>query len=753
MDAVLGSLQNIGLGGDGRVSAEDEMEDTAHMSVHSDAPGERHPVAGDPEDPSRAPAPGEDARDPEDPGHRAPGEDALQSQEGLPSGGVSDSEQQADNEEEHVGCCSYATAVIFVIGLVGTLVAIAVSTYCLLLAIATFCSTSLVGFVVTPLFSVFDRDPEVIVIGILRIIAYVPIVAYILYIFMSLIVGIADAMKLIGLKGADGAVNWVKNHSNKSGCAGLSRQDWINMALAWGLAILCLVLTFLWRETVLLPGLVAFGVGIAGANVASFFVAAGMMLWVLRAAGKQLLAKCKPDIQVDAAPPSDQPAEASEAKAETDPNEENKTLLETYKTIFLDIGTFARSIAHELESCPHLWRHALLILIFIAVNIVIIDSDCLGYIENRTLSFLTSIVLRCVFLPAIAFFHPLVPFLFKCESTKLKISCYGAFALSVAVIIAVIGVVIAAPSLTKDAFRLSNLPPVPNGWTNAPEFDTGEALCNVRYEGLSVVEAIGLALGGYDIDRDQTVFDHQLKYFFGPSATDISYSHEWIVKDVPVVIYNISGTTVFGFRGFSTGREVALQLELLSHHYGVPIICQLSPLYQALANSLLSVYVPALYNFGIHFFSAKSPFDAFLQGAQAIYDDYHLTRESKVVFVGANTGGVIAKVLGMLTHHRGIGFISMPGAGKETVYRYDIGEKETRFLTNVFSLNGVFGVGEVDTGEDFAIPGSFDLVDRDAIYMATCNLAEMCGHHDQFEEYCTNAIGADRLKLIRDYFR
>jgi hypothetical protein len=106
----------------------------------------------------------------------------------------------------------------------------------------------------------------------------------------------------------------------------------------------------------------------------------------------------------------------------------------------------------------------------------------------------------------------------------------------------------------------------------------------------------------------------------------------------------------------------------------------------------------------------------------------------------------------MLTNHRGIGFISQQGADMEFTYRYQIDDKETRFLTNVFNLHGVFGIGEKDVGEDFAIPGPFQLLDRESVYLSLCNLAEMCGHYRQFVDYCTTAIGADRLKLIREYF-
>jgi hypothetical protein len=94
----------------------------------------------------------------------------------------------------------------------------------------------------------------------------------------------------------------------------------------------------------------------------------------------------------------------------------------------------------------------------------------------------------------------------------------------------------------------------------------------------------------------------------------------------------------------------------------------------------------------------------------------------------------------------------MPSSDVEFASRDEIGDKEKPFITNVFNLHGAFGIGEEEGGDDFAIPGPFDVLDRDSIYASFCNLAEMCGYHGQFVEYCTAAIGADRLQLIRDYF-
>jgi hypothetical protein len=152
------------------------------------------------------------------------------------------------------------------------------------------------------------------------------------------------------------------------------------------------------------------------------------------------------------------------------------------------------------------------------------------------------------------------------------------------------------------------------------------------------------------------------------------------------------------------------------------------------------------------FFSSRSLFDDFLRAAEGIYASYGLNEESSVIFTGVNVGGVLAKVLGTRTAHQGIGFVSMQGTDTEFVYRYGIDNKNSRFITNVFNLHGAFGLQEESGGDDFAISGPFDVLDRDSVYESFCNLAEMCGHHHQFGQYCSHIIGSNRVQSIRDYF-
>jgi hypothetical protein len=117
-------------------------------------------------------------------------------------------------------------------------------------------------------------------------------------------------------------------------------------------------------------------------------------------------------------------------------------------------------------------------------------------------------------------------------------------------------------------------------------------------------------------------------------------------------------------------------------------------------------------------------------------------------------GGVLAKDLAMRTGHPGIPFLSTP------VF-VTIGRKQASRLailtTNIYNLGlqvgGLFGVERRQAGTNSGIAGNPDMVRSDRPHLSSCNLTEHCGYHRQFEEYCTAAIGADKLAEIRELSR
>jgi hypothetical protein len=305
--------------------------------------------------------------------------------------------------------------------------------------------------------------------------------------------------------------------------------------------------------------------------------------------------------------------------------------------------------------------------------------------------------------------------MYECKDKTLRFSFYLAIAFAALVIIGGSIVIGIAPNLVKGS-RLTELPPLPANWTNKPDFLANPIVCGARYEDVSVIESFGLAFGGYDVERDHDVFEEQLRYFFGPRATSINYSVEHLANDIPMVIYTINETTVFGIRGMMAKRELAIEIQLLAHYYAVPVLLHLMPLSDLFVQTLLSFYAPFAYLFGTHFLWPDTPFNTVLESAERIYAERHLTNESSVLFVGMGVGGVLAKVLGMRTGHRGLGLISMPAVNREFAARYNFSDQETSFMTNVFNLHGLWGIGEESAGENLAISGPLTILDRDSPY-------------------------------------
>jgi hypothetical protein len=208
---------------------------------------------------------------------------------------------------------------------------------------------------------------------------------------------------------------------------------------------------------------------------------------------------------------------------------------------------------------------------------------------------------------------------------------------------------------------------------------------------------------------------------------------------------------VFSFRGYTTSQEFALQAEVIARYYVLPLLLDVTPLSDQVESWWLKSCTELAYFFGLHWFSSMSQFSHVINEIKGEHTRRGLTENHNVVFAGANIGGLHAKVLGMLTHHRGIGFISMPSLDEELVYRYEFTDLDKRWVTNVFVSGGYFGVPDVGVGEDYQLSGDRELGGLDTIYQSFCLMVETCGHHNQFEAYCEAARSRETLTEIINF--
>jgi hypothetical protein len=120
-----------------------------------------------------------------------------------------------------------------------------------------------------------------------------------------------------------------------------------------------------------------------------------------------------------------------------------------------------------------------------------------------------------------------------------------------------------------------------------------------------------------------------------------------------------------------------------------------------------------------------------------------------------NSGGTIAKSLALLKGHRGISFLSLPidMDAFDNLHEEDLVENATQWASSIVNADGLFSGEDSGFGENFALMGDETVVGYDGVYPSFCNLAETCGYHTQFVEYCKKAIGEDELSSIIDYLR
>jgi hypothetical protein len=254
------------------------------------------------------------------------------------------------------------------------------------------------------------------------------------------------------------------------------------------------------------------------------------------------------------------------------------------------IGNFAVHTHHATVRSATCRRKVNLVAVyaFTGLNIAVLVMDVRLYRATPLSFFLESICIRGIFLPFLALVHPVAGFLFRARSRLLQWVLRGA---------AILAVLLTAGCLIGQAvipnylltFRFTALRSLPANWSAVADHPADLAVCAHRYDGLSVIDLLGLAFGGYDIGRSDDVFHAQMDFFFGPNATDrIDYDVHDLAAGVPLLIYNVSGTTVFAFRGFASGPELSVQVETLASLRVVPTIMGLFPFHDEINDLYLS---------------------------------------------------------------------------------------------------------------------------------------------------------------------
>jgi hypothetical protein len=367
-----------------------------------------------------------------------------------------------------------------------------------------------------------------------------------------------------------------------------------------------------------------------------------------------------------------------------------------------------------------------------------------------SMSFLVAIVIRLAVLPLVSLYNMAMPFLARPEDTFVR-PLLRFFLLFVVVLELGLVICAACSPAFANASRLSGLPEPDShsagGW-NASSVSQNPA-CQMRYDGLALVDLIGLALGGYDVERAPEIFDRQMRYVFGWNWTSrFSYTIGYLDTDVPYIVYfdHTLNATIYAFRGFTSAQELALWLQILAVEYILPVLTEIVPFYETIIETWFGSVVAAIRAAGESLFSPDSIARSFVDSVMSEYHDLPRT-----VFVGINVGGLIAKTMGMMTRHPGISFLSYPVFNEIFETQFDFEESGAWHITSVFNYGGLFTRPEPDTAVNFGIPWIedpswesatvFPNLNRDTVYRSFCVFAELCDSTPQFSEYCNVAAG------------
>lgn len=209
---------------------------------------------------------------------------------------------------------------------------------------------------------------------------------------------------------------------------------------------------------------------------------------------------------------------------------------------------------------------------------------------------------------------------------------------------------------------------------------------------------------------------------------------------------------MYGFRGFSSGTELCLQIEMLAIQYALPFFQDIVPFYSIFIENFIGFYSRFAHNFGNHFFDPVAISSVFVDPIEEIYASKNYNENATVIFTGINIGGMFAKVLGMIHKKHGIGFITLPAFNDYFLNSFDFDDEDAIYITNVYNFNGWFTMQEPDVATNIGIPwiSGSNFIERDSVYRTFCTITEMCGYSQQFYNYCKTVVGD--MDEITDYF-
>ena len=416
---------------------------------------------------------------------------------------------------------------------------------------------------------------------------------------------------------------------------------------------------------------------------------------------------------------------------------------------YVPLFDYTLDIAHDRFRIA---KKRFFLILFSILNFLVIFVDLYRLYRDYSVYFMISIIARIIFFPLISYFHLVTALMYRAKRKLLHGIITIATSFTILIFLASIAGLIYS-YFYSNLIRIDNLEYIPN--SNTSDLYIINDICTRNYEGISMIDAFGLSLGPYDIERNYTIFDNQMKYFFGENWKDfIKYEVHYVNKQTPFIIYTINESViVYGFRGFSSGSEFSLQIEMFTVQYVLPFFQDIVPFYEFMIDYFIDFYAKFAHNFGNQFFDPIAMSSLFLDPIEEIYQSKNYDKDTKILFTGINIGGLFSKTLAMINKKQGIGFISFPVFNDYLQNYFDFEDDDSIYITNVYNYNGLYSMQEPNLATNIGIPQNEHQfsVDTDSVYKTFCTIAEMCGEGPKFSNYCSSTV--ENMDEIREYLK
>ena len=400
--------------------------------------------------------------------------------------------------------------------------------------------------------------------------------------------------------------------------------------------------------------------------------------------------------------------------------------------------------------------------IAILLNLFLLGVDIYDCRQNLNSYFCASIAFRILFLPAASYFHQGIVFMSpkrwkEAAGAGLRRVIYVSAIFSAVLILGFIAVLI----YVKQFMSLSSIPDGNLSWptgkipqTNFTHGDLFPTLCAMTYDGHSLIDIVGTSFGVYEKFQNPALFNIINEHLY--PGWDYNKSTRGIEIDVfgekiPIVLFRFDNLTVWAFRGFASGPELAIILELFCSQHIVPFFQSFILFKEYMEAWFLDWIIPYAYKFGQFWLSTETALDVMVRQSLGVYYGYRLMTEN-LVFTGVNSGGVVAKIMGMSTGKTAFAFMSF-NIFTDLLQYMNLNEELSLVIVNLFHRDGWFSVQEPGLANNIVLPSIIDTVFKDDKRPTFCTMALSCKNHLQYEEFCRQLMGDEFVDDVNEYLK